>query len=104
MAGIDAGTLLPNERVRRRALDGEVTQLHRRHRYAGEGDTFAVEGTTFEVTAVERRRPGDLTDEDARAEGSADLEAYGERLERVHEGFERDDDVTVARHAFERRE
>ena len=97
MAQTDAGTLLPTERVRRATLDGEVTQLHRGHRYADEGDTF-------ELVAVEERTLGDLTDEDARSEGSADRDAYRERLERVHDEFEWDDDATVVRHAFERRE
>ena len=104
MTQIDAGTLLPNGRVRERTLDGEMTQLHRGHRYADEGDTFTVDGTAFEVTAVEERTLGDLTDADARAEGSADLDAYRARLERVHDEFEWDDDATVVRHAFARRE
>jgi hypothetical protein len=44
---------------------------------------------------------GDLTDEDAQREGSADLEAYRERLERVHGDFEWNDDSEVVRHQFE---
>ncbi|ESP88576.1 hypothetical protein [Candidatus Halobonum tyrrellensis] len=104
MATIDAGTLLPNEHVRRAARDGEITQMHRGNRYADEGDTFELAGTEFEVTAVEERTLGDLTDADARAEGSEDLDAYRERLERVHDEFEWDDDSPVVRHAFERRE
>jgi hypothetical protein len=44
---------------------------------------------------------GDLTDEDARREGSPDLEAYRERLRQVHDGFEWDDDSDVVRHRFE---
>ncbi|MFC7069018.1 ASCH domain-containing protein [Halobaculum lipolyticum] len=103
MAHIDAGEVLPNEHVRQQAAAGRVTQLHRGHAYAEEGDTFDIDGTTFEVTAVERRTLGDLTDEDARAEGSADLDAYRERLARVHDSFEWDDDSEVVRHAFEPR-
>ncbi len=104
MSDIDPGTLLPTDRMRRSALDGDVTQIHRGSRYADEGDTFAIEGTTFAVTDVTERTLGDLTDEDARREGAADLAAYRERLNRAHESFEWDDDSTVVRHRFERRD
>jgi hypothetical protein len=46
---------------------------------------------------------GEVTDADARAEGSADLAAYRERIERTH-GTEWDDDHTAVRHRFERRD
>jgi len=101
MAQIDAGEVLPNGHVQQMAADGEVTQMHRGHRYADEGDTFEIDGTTFEVTDVTRRTLGDLTDEDARREGSADLDAYRQRLDRVHDEFEWDDDSEVVRHRFE---
>ncbi|WP_049924316.1 hypothetical protein [Halopiger djelfimassiliensis] len=103
MAERDATDLLPSERMRTTALDGEVTQIHRGHRYADDGETFTIAGTTFEVTAVTERPLGELTDEDARAEGMADLESYRRLLERVHDDFEWDDESTVVRHRFERR-
>ncbi|WP_123536171.1 ASCH domain-containing protein [Halosimplex salinum] len=103
MARIDAGEILPNGHVQQMAADGEVTQMHRGHRYADEGDTFEIDGQTFEVTDVTRRTLGDLTDEDARREGSTDLDAYQERLNRVHDEFEWDDDSEVVRHRFEPR-
>lgn len=107
MAEIDAGDLLPNERVRGMALDGEVTQIHRggNRRHAEAGDTFEIEGTTFEVTDVDERALGDMTDADARREGSKSLEAYKERMNRVHGGnFEWDDSREVVRYRFEKRE
>ena len=100
MAHIDASEVLPNEHVRQIVAAGDVTQLHRGHRYADEGDTFAVDGERFEVTDVTERTLGSLTDEDARREGSPDLEAYRERLRRVHDEFEWDDDSEVVRHRF----
>ena len=104
MARIDADALLPNDHVKQMALDGDITQIHRGDPYADEGDTFDVEDTTFEVVDVTRRTLGDLTDEDAQAEGSENLDAYRERLERAHgDGFEWDDDAEVVRHRFERR-
>jgi hypothetical protein len=103
MADIDPGTLLPNERMQARASDGDVTQIHRGRQYAQEGDTFEVDGQTFEVVDVEERTLGDMTDADARAEGARDLDHYRERLRRTHENFEWDDDSEVVVHRFEKR-
>ncbi len=102
MARIDANELLPAERLRTGVLEGEITQLHRGDRHAAEGDTFEIEGTTFEVVDVRERRLGELTDDDARAEGSPDLESYRRRIERTHD-LEWDDDDTAVLHRFERR-
>jgi hypothetical protein len=102
MGEIDPGTLLPNDRMRQQALDGEVTQIHRGQRYAEEGDTFELEGTTFEVVAVDDRTLGDMTDADARAEGARDLDHYKQILERAHDHFEWEDDSEIVRHRFER--
>jgi len=101
MAQIDAGEILPNGHVQQMAAEGRVTQMHRGHEYADEGDTFEIDGQTFEVSDVTHRTLGDLTDEDAQREGSADLDAYRERLNRVHDHFEWDDDSEVVRHRFE---
>jgi uncharacterized protein YhfF len=88
--------------MRQHAVDGEVTQIHRGQGYAEAGDTFEIDGVTFEVVAVEDRTLGDLTDADARAEGARDLDHYREILDRAHEGFEWDDDSDVVCHRFER--
>ncbi len=103
MAEIDSGEVLPNDRMEQQALEGEVTQIHRGHQYADEGDTFTIDGETFEVVDVTHRTLGDLTDEDARAEGVDDLEAYRQLLDRAHPNFEWDDESEVVRHRFERR-
>ncbi|MDS0476021.1 ASCH domain-containing protein [Natrinema sp. 1APR25-10V2] len=103
MSELDPGELLPSERMQTQVLEGEITQIHRGHQYADEGDTFAIDGTTFEVTETRERTLGDLTDEDAQAEGMADLEAYERLLERAHENFDWDDDSEVVLHRFERR-
>jgi hypothetical protein len=106
MASIDADALLPNDRVKQAALDGDITQLSRgaANRYAEEGDTFEVDGTVFEVTSVEERTLGDLTDTDARREGSPSLEAYKERMAKVHPGdFEWDGTSEILTYRFEPR-
>jgi hypothetical protein len=99
---IDPDTLLPSPRMREQALDGDVTQIHRGQAYADVGDRFVIDGTAFEVVAVDDRTLGDLTDADAGAEGARDLEHYREILERAHDHFEWDDDSAVVRHRFER--
>ena len=100
MGTIDASDLLPVERLRASALEGEITQIHRGDPHAEAGDTFEIEGTTFEVLEVTERRLGELTDADARAEGSPDLESYKRRIERTHD-TEWDDESTAFRHRFE---
>ncbi|MDY6775662.1 MAG: ASCH domain-containing protein [Halobacteria archaeon] len=97
----EAEDLLPAERLRQSALEGDVTQIHRGERHADEGDRFVIDGTTFEVVEVYEERLGDMTDEDARAEGSDSLEDYKRRVERAH-GIEWDDDSTAVLHRFER--
>ena len=106
MTTIDASDLLPNDRVQQAVLSGDVTQITRgaSNRYADEGDTFEIDGAEFEVTEVEVRTLGDLADADARREGSPSLEAYRERMRKVHGGnFEWDDDSDVVTYRFERR-
>lgn len=100
MGTIPAEDLLPAERIRQKVLDGEITQLHRGQQYAEEGDRFEIDGTEFEVREVAQERLGDLTDEDARAEGSPNLEAYKRRIEATHD-VEWDDEDTAVLHRFE---
>ncbi|MFW5929338.1 MAG: ASCH domain-containing protein [Halobacteriota archaeon] len=102
MARIEAAELLPSEKLRQSVVEGEITQLHRGDRHAEQGDTFEIDGVEFEVVEVRERRLGDLTDEDARAEGSSDLEAYRRRVEQAHEGLTWDDEDTAYLHDFER--
>ncbi|MFW6017380.1 MAG: ASCH domain-containing protein [Halapricum sp.] len=97
----NAEEILPGEHMTAQVLTGEITQLHRGHAYANEGDTFEIDDTTFEVTDVTERTLGDLTDEDAQREGSPDLEHYRQRLQHAHDDFEWDDDSEVVRHRFE---
>jgi len=103
MTEIDPETLLPSERMMDQAIDGEVTQIHRGQQYAEEGDRFSIDGTQFEIVEVSERTLGDMTDDDARAEGAKDLDHYKQILERAHENFEWDDDSGIVMHRFERR-
>ncbi|MFC4359214.1 ASCH domain-containing protein [Halobium salinum] len=105
MSEIDADALLPNDRVKGAVQSGDISQMTRgaSNRYAEEGDTFTLDDDTFRVTSVEHRTLGEFTDEDARREGSESLEAYKERMVRVHGGnFEWDDSDEVLTYRFER--
>lgn len=102
MTDIDADDLLPSDRMRRGATEGDVTQIHRGNRHAEAGDRFEIDGETFEIVDVGERQLGDLTDEDARAEGMADLDEYRTMLNRVHDHFEWDDESSVVLHRFEK--
>jgi hypothetical protein len=94
--------LLPRDRLKRRVREGEMTELRRSEQYAAEGDSFEVDGATFEVVAVERDRLGDLTEADIRRLGAEDLDAYRERLQRIHPNYEWDADAETVCHRFER--
>lgn len=102
MTDIDADDLLPSDRMRRGATEGDVTQIHRGNRHAEAGDRFEIDGETFEIVEVRERQLGDLTDEDARAEGMADLDEYRTMLSRVHDHFEWNDESGVVLHRFEK--
>jgi kynureninase len=103
MAEIDPTDVFPNERTLQAVSDGEMSQIHRGQQYASEGDTFELDGEAFEVVDVTERTLGDMTDEDARREGSADLDAYKERMVRAHGGdFEWNEDADVVRHRVAR--
>ena len=104
MSEIDPGSLFPNDRTIEAVVAGEMTQIHRGKQYADEGDWFEIDGDRFEVVDVTERTLGDVTDEDARREGSPDLDAYKRRMERAHGGdFEWDEDADVVRHRVEPR-
>jgi len=102
MGTVDASTLLPNDHVEKAVLAGEMTQISRGQAYAAEGDTFEIDDQEFVVVGVDELTLGELTDADARREGSANLEAYKERLVAAHGGnFEWDDNSQIVRHRFE---
>lgn len=94
-------TLLPSSRMREQALAGEVTQIHRGQAYATEGDQFEIGDEQFKITDMTERTLGDMTDEDARAEGARDLDHYKKILQHSHDEFEWDDENKIVRHRFE---
>ena len=84
------------------ALSGKKTQQRRDGVYAYPGETFVLEGVGFTVTSLERQKLGDMTDEDANAEGYPSLDMYKGLILKMHAGmtWENDDQVWV--HSFKR--
>ena len=83
-------------------LAGQKTQQRRDGVYGWPGEIFELEGTSFTVTALERQNLGDMTDEDARAEGYPDLESYKDLILRMHPGMVWDGSHQVWVHCFEK--
>ncbi len=84
------------------ALKGQKTQQRRDGLYAYPGETFELEGVPFVVTSVERQRLGDMTDDDARAEGYPDLAFYKNLILKMHPGMTWDEDSQVWVHSFKK--
>lgn len=82
------------------AKTGKKTQQRRDGIYAYPGETFALEGINFTVTAVERQTLGEMTDADAKAEGYSGLDAYRDLILQMHPGMSWDDSHTVWVHTF----
>lgn len=95
-------SLVTHARFVQAALMGRKTQQRRDGLYAYPGETFELDGVGFKVTEVERQRLGDVSEDDARQEGFADLAAYRDLISRMHGGMPWDEDTLVWVHCFER--
>jgi hypothetical protein len=84
------------------ALSGVKTQQRRDGIYAYPGETFVLEDVEFTVTALERKTLGDMTEDDAKAEGYPNLEAYKTIILRMHPGMEWDGSHLLWVHIFEK--
>jgi len=86
------------------ALSGAKTQQRRDGLYAYPDETFVLEGVTFVVTGVDRQRIGDMTEDDARAEGYPDLATYKDIILKMHATMQWNDDGLVWVHRFKRQQ
>ncbi|PKM13017.1 MAG: hypothetical protein CVV13_03315 [Gammaproteobacteria bacterium HGW-Gammaproteobacteria-3] len=69
------------------AKSGVKTQQRRDGVYAWPGEEFELDGVTFTVTDLRRERLGDMSDEQARAEGYPDLASYQALILQMHPGM-----------------
>ena len=83
-------------------LAGRKTEQRRDGVYGYPGETFELEGETFEITSLTRDRLGDMTEAGAQAEGYATLADYRDLILRMHQGMKWDLEHRVWVHRFRR--
>lgn len=86
------------------ALKGQKTQQRRDGLYAYPDEKFELEGVSFTVTNVERKKLGEMTEQDAQAEGYPNLEFYKNLILKMHPGMSWEDESLVWVHSFKRDE
>ena len=85
------------------ALSGEKYQQRRDGLYAYPGEIFSLEGVEFEVLSVERQTIGEMTDQDAQAEGYPNLAVYKAVILQMHANMQWNEQGQVWVHTFKRR-
>ena len=86
------------------SLKGQKTQQRRDGLYAYPGEIFTLEGVEFEITSVERQKIGEMTDQDAQAEGYPNLAIYKDIILKMHANMQWNEDALVWVHSFKRRQ
>lgn len=79
--------LVTLEKDVKKVLAGEKTATRRNGRYADIGEVMTLEGRQFTIERVYSQSLGELTDEDARQEGFANLEEYKQSILSIHPGM-----------------
>ncbi|MFZ2450660.1 MAG: ASCH domain-containing protein [Methylovulum miyakonense] len=92
--------LVTQPRLVAAAKEGTKTQQRRDGVYGWVGESFELDGITFVVTGLSRQRLGDMTDEDARAEGFPGLAMYKDIILKMHTGMTWEEDHLVWVHSF----
>ena len=85
------------------ALSGEKYQQRRDGLYAYPGEIFSLEGVEFEVLSVERQTIGEMTDQDAQAEGYPSLAVYKGVILQMQANMQWNEQGQVWVHTFKRR-
>ncbi len=93
--------LVSHPRLVEAVLAGRKTQQRRNGVYAYPGEEFQLDDKTFRIVGLRRQNLGDMTDEDARAEGYPSREAYLELIKKMHGGMDIDLNGKVWVHEFE---
>lgn len=98
----DIERLVTQPKLVEAAIAGTKTQQRRDGIYAYPGETFILQDQKFVVTALGRQSLGEMTDDDARAEGFPDMETYKAIILRMHAGMSWDTEHLVWVHNFEK--
>lgn len=86
------------------ALRGQKTQQRRDGVYGYPGDTFVLDGTNFRISELFRQQLGDMSEQDAQAEGYPGLQPYKDLIIRMHPGMAWESEHLVWVHQFEKTE
>ncbi|MFC5452836.1 ASCH domain-containing protein [Paenibacillus aestuarii] len=70
-----------------KVIQGRKTATRRNGRYADVGEIMTLEGHEFVVENVYSQSLGELTEDNAKQEGYADLEAYKQSILSMHPGM-----------------
>ncbi|MFK5956573.1 MAG: ASCH domain-containing protein [Planctomycetota bacterium] len=95
-------SLVTHAKLVEAAIAGRKTQQRRNGVYAYPGETFELDGTQFVVKDLRRESLGQMTEEDAKAEGYPGLEVYRDLILRMHKGMEWNESAMVWVHEFTR--
>ena len=94
--------LVRHKRLVEAAVEGKKTEQRRDGIYGYPGEIFDLEGHTFEIVSLTHDRLGDMSEDDARAEGYSTLGDYRDLILRMHRGMEWDEEHLVWVHRFKR--
>ncbi len=92
--------LVRQKRLVEAVLSGQKTEQRRDGVYGYPGESFELEGRTFEIVSLTHDRLGDVGEDEARAEGFESLEQYKSLIVRMHRGMEWDPEHLVWVHRF----
>lgn len=83
-----------------KVLEGKKTATRRNGVYAYPGEVMVLENQAFKIEALYSQTLGEMTDEDAKQEGYASLEAYKEAILALHPNMPWVPKMSVWVHAF----
>lgn len=91
----DGDDIVPDGELQLRVLQGRVTRITRYERVVEEGDTFEVQGSTYEVRDVTERTADDIGMGDYRQEHATNENRFWGRLQQFDGPFEVEEDTTL---------
>lgn len=98
----DIDRLVTHDRLVNAALAGTKTQQRRNGVYGYPGETFQLNDETFVITQLERQPLGEMTEQDAQAEGFPNLAIYKQLIISMHAGMEWNESHPVWVHSFQK--
>jgi hypothetical protein len=98
----DINRLVTHPKLVESTLLGKKTQQRRDGIYAYPGETFKLGDEEFIITALDRQTLGEMTDDDAQAEGYPSMDMYKALILKMHAGMEWDIAHKVWVHSFEK--